>query len=603
MESGNKFGFLIAVILCIVFIPSFAFGAACGGTCWVSPAGSATWPDCKGETDPGVYCSNDAALNGASPGDTIYYKDGNYTLGEDNYGALHFKISGTGPGSGRVIFSAAPGEHPILKPTEGQTKVKGFYLGDIKPINYIKIDGFTFKNFSNFGIILNASHHNEITNCTFTSDAGISGALVIWSLCDTYICPSTHNWIHHNTFSKAWGGGDCLEGADLLQVGIAYSSGRNAEDNFNTIENNYFEYSGHGAVNSYGRYVVFKNNVMQNSPWHGGDTGACNYPAKYANEAFNGKYGHRNFQISDDYGRDGIYNLVENNRAGHASTNPGNDGADNFDIAGPKNIVRYNFAYNSMNNGLVFKYADAKYNGAGGTGSRNNKVYNNTIYYSGYGYAGDPPYNKRQNVFVYISYANPPHTGNIFKNNIVYDSSNADFNNTSLITTENNWCTSAETGCTGVGDPLFLNPDLSDPTSSTLPNLGLQSTSPAIDGGTHLTQANGAGTNSITLAVDGNDSLFFQDGTWGSDLARGVTLFPDWIAIGTVTNVVQISSIDYATNTITLASAMTWEDDAPIWLYKKSDGTRVLYGSAPDYGAYEYEPVGQVTGSFGGNLH
>jgi len=78
----------------------------------------------------------------------------------------------------------------------------------------------------------------------------------------------------------------------------------------------------------------------------------------------------------------------------------------------------------------------------------------------------------------------------------------------------------------------------------------------------------------------------FQDGTWGSDLARGVTLFPDWIAIGTVGNVVQISSINYDTNVITLASPMTWSDKAPIWLYKNSSGVRVLYGTAPDIGAH-----------------
>jgi hypothetical protein len=33
---------------------------------------------------------------------------------------------------------------------------------------------------------------------------------------------------------------------------------------------------------------------------------------------------------------------------------------------------------------------------------------------------------------------------------------------------------------------------------------------------------------------------------------------------------------------------MTWSDNAPIWLYKKSDGTQVLFGSAPDMGAHEY---------------
>lgn len=49
---------------------------------------------------------------------------------------------------------------------------------------------------------------------------------------------------------------------------------------------------------------------------------------------------------------------------------------------------------------------------------------------------------------------------------------------------------------------------------------------------------------------------------------------------------------------------MTWADDAPIWLYKKSDGTRVLYGSAPDYGAYEYnsEAAAHFSGSGSFNM-
>ena len=66
-------------------------------------------------------------------------------------------------------------------------------------------------------------------------------------------------------------------------------------------------------------------------------------------------------------------------------------------------------------------------------------------------------------------------------------------------------------------------------------------------------------------------------------------MFPDWIAIGTVTNTVQISSVNYSTNTITLASPVTWNNGDPIWLYKKSDGFVVLVGAAPDYGASEYE--------------
>lgn len=617
-------------IIVSIILLLFLIGNAFADTYWVHPDGVTAWSGCKSETDPGEnYCSVGTSTANADAGDTVYLKDGNYTLGVNYYGAIHFRRGGTNATTGRVIFSAAPGEHPLLKPTVGQTLVKGFYIGDTGygPMSYIKIDGIIFKNFNSFGIITNGSTHNEITNCTFTSDAGISGAMVIWSLCGTYICPSTHNWIHHNTFSRAWGGGDCVEGADLLQIGIGYSSGRTVEDNYNTIENNYFASSGHGAVNSYGRYLVWKNNVMQNAPWHGGETGACGYSAEYVNEAYNGLYGHRNFQISDDYERGGIFNLVEDNRVGHASANPGNDGADNLDIAGPKNIVRYNYSYNAMSNGFVFKYADAISKGAGLSGSKNNRAYNNTIYRSGYGYSGSPAYEKKYGVYVYISYHNascssagvpyscctgsgtgtcdPTDTGNVFKNNIVYDSNNTDFGGETfgeleLITRSNNWCSGADTGCSATGDPLFTNTDISDPTSLTLPNL-IPTNAAVRDGGTYLTLASGSGDNNVTLHVDGNDSLYFQDGTWGSDLARGVTLFPDWIAIGTVTNTVQISSIDYATNTITLASPMTWADDAPIWLYKKSDGAIVLYGSAPDYGAYEYNPATGLKGSSTGS--
>jgi len=49
-----------------------------------------------------------------------------------------------------------------------------------------------------------------------------------------------------------------------------------------------------------------------------------------------------------------------------------------------------------------------------------------------------------------------------------------------------------------------------------------------------------------------------------------------------------IASINYSTNTITLANAISRSDGNSVWLYKKSDGVRVLYGSAPDAGAYEF---------------
>src|ERR1035441_4390115 len=102
-------------------------------------------------------------------------------------------------------------------------------------------------------------------------------------------------------------------------------------------------------------------------------------------------------------------------------------------------------------------------------------------------------------------------------------------------------------GCSA-GTPAFVNPSLADMTSLTLPNLAPASSSaPQVDGGGPLTIAVGAGNNTATLVVA--DAMYFQDGTWGSDLARGVTFFPDLIAIGTMTNTLQISSVHPAPNT------------------------------------------------------
>ncbi len=429
-----------------------------------------------------------------------------------------------------------------------------------------------------------------------------------------YNCNVTHNWIHKNTFSNAGGSNEaCVEGGDIIRLGVACCSSGvtvNPEDNYNTIEDNYIAHGGHSAIDAFGRFTVLKNNVFNNEPWNTHNSGNCTYPNTsgfYTNSSYTGKYGHRNVQLADDWGRPALYNLVEGNRFGYASVNPNNGGADNLDLSGPKQIVRYNYFYGAMNSGIRFKYGSGRpgyagSNGAGGWGGVYNRVFNNTFYHNGYGY---PFYETCQNA-PYYNQSCPMQLaglapecyngrtggtfGNISKNNLFYDnrhdvqSIGGTFDSTCLLEV-NNWKANN-------GNPLFANPSMADTSSLTLPDLSLSNASPAIDGGTYLTTAVGAGSGSTTLVVA--DALYFQDGTWGSALARGVTLFPDWIAIGTVSNVVQISSINYSTNAITLASATTWSNGAPIWLYKKSDGTQVLYGSASDYGAAEYSSASQL---------
>jgi hypothetical protein len=116
-------------------------------------------------------------------------------------------------------------------------------------------------------------------------------------------------------------------------------------------------------------------------------------------------------------------------------------------------------------------------------------------------------------------------------------------------------------------NPLFV--------SST--DFRLQPGSPARAAGGPLTTVHSSDTGTGTsLAV--TDAHFFQDGWAGTT--------PDWIAIGNSSNIVQISSIDYNTNTIALAQSVTRSAGQPVWLYMNSSGSRVLYSSSPDMGAF-----------------
>jgi hypothetical protein len=119
-------------------------------------------------------------------------------------------------------------------------------------------------------------------------------------------------------------------------------------------------------------------------------------------------------------------------------------------------------------------------------------------------------------------------------------------------------------------DPKLVNPDS---------DFHLQPGSPAIGAGTYLAAAISSGSNSNSLVV--NDADFFQDG-YG---IPGVQA--DWIRVGASTSV-QISSINYATNTITLAAPISWSTGAQVYLYKDTSGNVVLNGPAPDIGALQH---------------
>lgn len=121
-----------------------------------------------------------------------------------------------------------------------------------------------------------------------------------------------------------------------------------------------------------------------------------------------------------------------------------------------------------------------------------------------------------------------------------------------------------------VSDPKFVNYAAND--------FHLQAGSPAIGAGTYLTSV-AAGDSGSGTSLMVNDASYFQDG-------YGLTgVNPDWIRVGASTTV-QISSINYATNTITVANTVSRSSGDPIYLYKDSAGSQLLFGSAPNIGAY-----------------
>jgi hypothetical protein len=533
----------------------------------------------------------DTANANAQAGDTVFLRGGTYT--RTGVGGIAPANSGSGP-TNRITFSAAPGETPILVSGSAGSDYTGLSL----PGNsYVLVTGITFVDFGRFAHIYNAAHHIEVSYCDLHSSTGENVIMGFWmwemNAGGMAYTAYVHDlWIHHNVIHSAHESTQtaCLEGDDLIRIGSS-SPTLGAQLNHNiTVENNTIYDGGHVLMDCYAQYVVVKNNVWHNEPWivdYG--NGTCPYPATYdsAYSMYNGYFGHRCEQITRDGSDSNAWTLVEDNRYCFGSVNPNNDGADCLDLAASQILVRFNDIFQAMNDGILAKYSY----------SNNNTLVFNTVYYNGYGYtwkylSNNCPSNVCPDDVAGLSFDYATgNTGYAVKNNIFYKNESYHAHTGDIInrgggtpgtthgTIANNWLTSK-------GDPLFENKtvDIAYPGDLTSPNFALQPGSGCIGAGTYLATAQGAGNNSATLVVD--NANYFQDGTWGADITHGVTLFPDVIAIGTIRNTVQISSINYSTNTIMLATPMTWANRAPIWLYRNSSGQQVLYGTAPDLGAH-----------------
>ena len=386
---------------------------------------------------------------------------------------------------------------------------------------------------------------------------------------------TAHNQIDHNT-------------AATTLFYIPDSGGGNGSDNI--VTNNTINLLGH-SDNAMGFYVygdrnLFDSNIIENGAGDCFNVGGTNVVIRNNScHDISGVSGeHIDFVQVQGAGLTPTlsYSLIENNteqhcyndggnchfliiRTGGNGTCPSSWSAGNT-AAG--NVVRFNYAQNLNGTGISF----------GGVGDcvPYNVAYNNTI-------ATESESSENGDG---ISFQNAPYGG--VANNIFYDTVAGPWSPTG----DNGGGTTAPSSN---GDLVFTNgylgswnaPYASEPTYASMTNQNplfvnyptdatLQAASPAAGTGVALTMASGSGSNSKSLTVV--NAHYFQSG-WAGTQA-------DWIRIGS-NNTVQISSINYSTNVITLATSVSWNSNDPVYLYRNSNGTVVLNGAKPDIGAFD----------------
>ncbi len=525
---------------------------------WVSPEGAAEWTDARSQAPlEGKDCCSITTANAqASAGDTVRLRGGTYTTG--------IRPARSGAADRPVVFRAHSGEIPVFRVADGRAVT-------IVGRSHIKVFGIRSEGSHAFFFLGDGACYNEIADCVFDRSGGQYSVGLI-SFYDTAFeagAPSDHNWLHHNVFSRY---GGVRDGNDLGTVRI--SGLRSDPSSHTTFEDNVFFYGGHDLLDIGGRCNVIRNNLFHNEEAYFKDT-----TGNSRNRPRSGFFGNRNVLLSN-YGQGpgtAHHTLIEGNRIGHAGTPPDDDGSCGIENAGVHTVARYNDIYGNGGMGYYGKMqGDYPETGSALLSGSLARLYNNSIYANGF---GDPSIDGQFKhgicVWSYRSYDDWPRDV-VIKNNIVFGNANewrvGTRNILPQITYLNNFNS----------DPQFRDTDLSDKTSRVSPDLRLRPGSPCLDKGIGLTAASRPGSKATRLSVD--DPYFFQDGTWGSSMSG---IRPDWIAIGTVDNVVEIQSISYEERLIILAEPRTWKKRAPVWLFRDSSGRRGLYGKAPDIGAHE----------------
>jgi hypothetical protein len=504
-------------------------------TYWVSPDGQAAWANCR-STLP-LDGPEACALSIANT--NAVAGDTIYLRAGIYYGqAIMPSNSGTSD-SNRIIYTNYDLENVTIRDS-----AYGIY---IYKKSYITVNGINFYNLRRFMRIY-AGHYNTISYCNFDTRRADSGDWVGALIADDFNdnTPasenSTYNWVHHCTFYRWVYGGYAEHRGGLLDIG-SWEEDPVDESYYNLIEDNIFAYGGHHTLGVYSKYNVIRNNYFHN------ETNPDNW-------AFEG------YRDSITEGPVGGYNLYEGNRFGFS-------GASGLALRTPDNLLRFNLFYQTDSGGLQVVSS-----AAGLDHADYNRIYRNSFYHNGH-QESDPGF---QGGIYFANWSGQSPIGNIVKGNIFYDNKNGAITYEGQVdpqVIEDNWDQNSV-------DPKFVNLSASDPDNPSLPDLHLQPDSPCIDAGTYPTWITSDTGSGMQFQV--GDARYFIDG-WGIPHVQG-----DEIQL-TDGQQARITSINYETNSITVDRVLNWT---------LNQGISLAYqGTAPDLGAYEFEPQVKLHGASG----
>jgi len=599
MIPNKRFYAFVAPLLVISCVFISLTNIAFAGTYWVSPTGAATWANCQSASplSGAAACAYTTANTNAAAADTVYYRGGTYNLSGE---VTAIAPSNSGTAGSRITFSSYTGETVNFVGNHIYSKAI-----DVEARNYIRITGLVGSGpsgygmtFRSFGTMINGnysgstpSHYNEIDHCEFGSYYGYPASAATCGSINfrgsSFMRGSTYNWIHNNYFHD-W---QCYtidyDGPVIFELGIEEG---NTSDSYNLIENNIFAHSGHHVVGLQAPYNIFRNNIVHNGPYY-----------DVSDDGQSRLYGYRNLYTNG--GTIGE-NIIEGNRIGpsgisYLSWSGGQRGGTSFYLNSSTNLVRNNYIFGALGMAMNIRYYSYS--------SSYNHIYNQTFYYTGYSTEDDIQCEERW--AVNNDYNSTYNKNNVIKNTLFNktwaqtslnpqqsgtdcerSSAHVIWGTSTTMTYANNLASSA------TDTALFINPSMADSSYVNLPDLRLKAGTAPINAGGALTTVAAADTGSGTSLIV-TDARYFSDGKFGRGISWPswiTTVYADRIAVGTVSNVVQISSINYSTNTITLANSISRSVGNNVWLYSKSDGEVVLYGSAPDIGAYEYPLTDQL---------